>query len=75
MPFCRRTGAFKDSICATFFGNFLRLYVSGFRYNKWPESMWSRLVITVAIVEVLVCLAPIEVAGIIALFRPWLFGG
>jgi hypothetical protein len=36
--------------------------------------LW-RLVITVAIVEVLVCPAAIEVAGIIALFRPWLFGG
>jgi hypothetical protein len=74
-PFLPARRAFKDSICATFFGNFLRLYVSGFRYNKWPESMWWRLVITVAIVEVLVCLVPIEVAGIIALFRPWLFGG
>jgi hypothetical protein len=31
--------------------------------------LW-RIVVTVAIVEVLVCLVPIEVAGIIALFRP-----
>ena len=63
--------AFTDSIYLIFFSNFFRLYVSGFCYNRWHESILWRL----AIVEVLVGLVPIEVAGIVARFRPLLFGG
>jgi hypothetical protein len=36
--------------------------------------LW-RIVVSVAIVEVLVCVLPIELAGVITILRLWLFGG
>jgi hypothetical protein len=50
------------------------LYTSGFGYNK-AQSMFWRFVFWAAIVEVLVCLVPSELTGIISLQHLWHIGG
>jgi hypothetical protein len=57
------------------FGSFLRLYASGFCCYKIGEAMFWRIVFWVAVVEVLVCLVPFELAGIIILLNVWHIGG
>jgi hypothetical protein len=39
------------------------------------KAMLWRIVVSVAIVEVLLCVLPIELAAIITILRLWLFGG
>jgi hypothetical protein len=39
------------------------------------KSMFWRIVVSVAIAEALLCFLPIEVAGMIAVLRLWLFAG
>jgi hypothetical protein len=65
----------RSPIFVIIFDNFLRLYASGFCYNNIGKAMLWRIVVSVAIVEVLLCVLPIELAGVIALLRLWLFGG
>jgi hypothetical protein len=51
------------------------LYALGFCYKDIETAMLWRIVVSVAIVEVLLCVVPIELAGMFALLRLWLFGG
>ena len=48
------------------------LYGLGYRYNIDPTMFW-RAIFWVAVVEVLICVLPIELAGITALIRFFLF--
>jgi hypothetical protein len=45
------------------------------RYSLFPEAMFWRIVISVAVLEVLLCVLPIELAGAIVLIRLLLVGG
>jgi hypothetical protein len=47
------------------------LYASGFSCNKKAQAMLWRIVVWVAVVEVLVCLVPFELTGIISLLHLW----
>jgi hypothetical protein len=51
------------------------LYASGFGCNKVAQAMFWRFVFWAAIVEVLVCLVPFELTGIISLLHLWHIGG
>jgi hypothetical protein len=51
------------------------LYASGFCCYKRARTMFWRIVVWLAIVEVLLCLVPFELTGIISLLHLWHIGG
>jgi hypothetical protein len=69
----RPSWPFLIAISGTFTQQFYLLYGSGYCCNmrccNRGELMFWRIVISVAVVEVLLCVLPIEFAGAVALIR------
>jgi hypothetical protein len=69
----RPSWPFLIAISGTFIQQFYLLYGSGYCCNRWccnrGEPMFWRIVISVAVVEALLCVLPIEFAGVMAVIR------